>query len=332
MPLVARWGVDPAQAAASAVVPGLWRLKLPLAWPEIPHANAWAIERADGGLLLVDCAMYGPGAFEALERALREAGFGIEDVKVLAGTHAHADHIGLASVVVHHSGASFLLHPSYDHLYEAVREPRRIEAARRRWARRAGVPDDALGVYEDVEEEEHGVAEPLEPDGLLTPGVVLESRLGPWQVVETPGHAPSHVVLWQPDRGLVVSGDLVTRIFAPWYDLGYTPDPVGEYLASLDVVSALGASVLLPGHGRPLDEPEAVLEMHRQGVADRLDAVAAAVDGGATTAYDVAGVVHGMPEAGLDGLWNLGETLAYLWHLRRSGRPADDLFNQTLGR
>ena len=50
-----------------------------------------------------------------------------------------------------------------------------------------------------------------------------------------PGHAPSHVCLHQRERGLLLSGDhLLGRVL--YYDYGYTPDPAGEFLTSLDVV------------------------------------------------------------------------------------------------
>ena len=35
------------------VLPGVWRLRLPLPWPAVPHCNAWAIAAADG-IVLVD--------------------------------------------------------------------------------------------------------------------------------------------------------------------------------------------------------------------------------------------------------------------------------------
>ena len=51
---------------------------------------------------------------------------------------------------------------------------------------------------------------------------------------ETPGHAPSHVVLHQPERRLLLSGDHVLGRISLYFDHGWTPDPVGEFLASLD--------------------------------------------------------------------------------------------------
>ena len=51
------------------VLPGVWRLRLPLPWPGVPHCNAWALAAGDG-IVLVDTGMHEPGSMGHLERAL----------------------------------------------------------------------------------------------------------------------------------------------------------------------------------------------------------------------------------------------------------------------
>ena len=43
-------------ARGERVLPGVWRLRLPLPWPGVPHCNAWAVA-ADGGIVLFDTGM-----------------------------------------------------------------------------------------------------------------------------------------------------------------------------------------------------------------------------------------------------------------------------------
>ena len=59
------------------VLPGLWRLRLPLPWPGVPHCNAWAIAAGDG-IVLVDTGTYEPGSMSHLERALDQVGLKVE--------------------------------------------------------------------------------------------------------------------------------------------------------------------------------------------------------------------------------------------------------------
>jgi len=39
----------PEQPRAERLLPGIWRLRLPLFWPGVPHGNVWAVA-ADGGI------------------------------------------------------------------------------------------------------------------------------------------------------------------------------------------------------------------------------------------------------------------------------------------
>ena len=50
----------------------------------------------------------------------------------------------------------------------------------------------------------------------------------PGSVIETPGHAPSHVCLYQPERRLLISGDHLLGRVSLYFDRGFTPDPVGR--------------------------------------------------------------------------------------------------------
>src|SRR5262249_26982145 len=51
------------------VMPGVWRLRLPLPWPGVPHCNAWAVAAGDG-IVLFDTGMHEPGSLAHLERAM----------------------------------------------------------------------------------------------------------------------------------------------------------------------------------------------------------------------------------------------------------------------
>jgi glyoxylase-like metal-dependent hydrolase (beta-lactamase superfamily II) len=161
------------------------------------------------------------------------------------------------------------------------------------------------------------------PDRDLVPGVEVQTDLGAWQVHETPGHAPSHVVLHQPERGLLLSGDHLLGRVSLYYDYGYSPDPAGEFLSSLDVVDELDVQLVLAGHGRPVREARALTQANRRAVAERLERVRRAIAEGQRTAFEV------LPEMLDDELpgpmmigWGLTEALCYLRHLELRGEAA----------
>ena len=112
------------------MLPGVWRLRLPLPWPGVPHGNVWAVA-ADGGVVLFDTGMGGKGRLRQFDLALAQAGFGLEDVKLLVCTHSHTDHYGLAAPIVEEAGCELWMHP------RVGAHP----AARRRSRRRARAAD-----------------------------------------------------------------------------------------------------------------------------------------------------------------------------------------------
>ena len=78
------------------VLPGVFRLRLPLPWPGVPHCNAWALSCGDG-FVLVDTGMHQPGSLANLERALAMCGMRLEEASLVVCTHAHTDHCGQAA-------------------------------------------------------------------------------------------------------------------------------------------------------------------------------------------------------------------------------------------
>lgn len=102
---------------------------------------------------------------------------------------------------------------------------------------------------------------PLEMLGLIT-AVPDASTHVPWdgpavRILEHRGHAAGHAALLIEDRGVLVAGDMVSDILVPFLDLGAS-DPIGDYLAGLDVLEGVAAAVdaFVPGHGSVGDGAE----------------------------------------------------------------------------
>jgi glyoxylase-like metal-dependent hydrolase (beta-lactamase superfamily II) len=248
----------------------------------------------------------------------------LEHVRLLVITHAHVDHYGQAATVVERSGCEVWMHPNHEHATRAAQDPEAVLQQRIEIARSAGVPPEPLAEWESARREgPSGVAALVEPTRPLLPGVEVRSDLGAWLVIETPGHAPSHVCLFQPERRLLISGDHLLGRISLYYDYGYSPDPVGEFLASLDAVEAFGARLALPGHGRTFADVDAHIEGNRALVRERLDALLGALrERGPLTAFEAVPAVHGAEPTAMTASWWVQETLCYLAHLEATGRAA----------
>jgi len=301
--------------------PGIWRLRLPLPWPGVPHCNAWAVAAGDG-IVLFDTGMHEPGSLAHLERAMDQVNLRLEHVRLIVCTHAHSDHYGQAAPIREAAGCELWLHPNHEHMTLAARDPDAALERRLEVGLQSGVPQAALDRYREQRKGQgFGISELVTPDRDLVPGVTIDTDLGEWSVHETPGHAPSHVCLFQAERRLLISGDHLLGRISLYYDYGYTPDPAGEFLHSLDVVDALDARLCLPGHGRPFTDVHGHVDANRALVHERLDSALGALAGGEPrTALEVQPAVHGEPLTALTGGWWLPETLCYLTHLERLGK------------
>ena len=106
-------------------------------------------------------------------------------------------------------------------------------------------------------------------DGTLDDGDEFDASGVRWVARHTPGHAPGHLVLHQPETGVMVAGDLVSG------ESTIVIDPregsLREYLASLRAARAWAPTVLLPAHGNPL--PPTLLDeyiAHRHARTDQV--------------------------------------------------------------
>jgi glyoxylase-like metal-dependent hydrolase (beta-lactamase superfamily II) len=303
------------------VLPGIWRLRLPLPWPGVPHGNVWAL-RAGDGVVLFDTGIGGKGRLRALDLALGQAGFGFEDVKLLVCTHSHTDHYGLAAPITERAGCELWMHPRWEHVRQMVDDPAAALEQRLEVARQSGVPPAALERYREAREDDDEVWIDAirEPDRDLVPGVEVETDHGTWQVYETPGHAPSHVVLHQPESKLMISGDHLLGRTILFFDYGHSPDPVGEFVSSLDVIEPLDVDLCLPGHGRTFRDPDAKIAEARRQVEEIHGKVRASLEQGERTAFEVVADFLGPDNVnGPASAWVLQIVLSFLDHMALAG-------------
>ena len=281
----------------------------------VPHCNAWAIASGDG-VVLIDCGMHAPDGPKHLQDAMSQCGLDISQVRRLVCTHAHADHCGGASEVVRLSGCEFWVHPAYRDLpeWQALgRTPEIPEAI----AARHGVPQHVSEAWRNFHaSDRRAFGQPVAPTNELRDGVEIATDLGSWIVRETPGHAPSHVCLHQPERALMFTGDHVMGKVSVFFEFSGSRDPVGEFLDSLDIVDQLDPRLGLSGHGRTFLDVGAYVGANRRLIQDRLTAALTAVGRGAPpTAFEVMVGLHGPPPDPISVFWWMNTTLGYLRRL-----------------
>ena len=192
--------------------------------------------------------------------------------------------------------------------------PERIAA----WFVRHGVPVD---VTEDLVVQGHAFAPFIRY--AIDPELLYErNEVGGWQVLELPGHADGHLGFLRD--GVLIAGDHLLRRITPAVGLypESRPDPLGDYLASLERTIEVAPRVVYPGHGEPIHDAPArareLIEHHRTRLDDHLAALSAEP----RTAYEVSLHVFGNELAPTQRRFAVAETLSHLERLVREGWAA----------
>jgi glyoxylase-like metal-dependent hydrolase (beta-lactamase superfamily II) len=293
------------------VAPGIHRIPLPLPSDALRAVNVYAVEGPDG-LTLVDGGWAIPDARDVLERSLATLGAGTADIRRFLVTHVHRDHYSMAAVLGSELGVEVSLglaeRPTLDILHEGA-ESGRI------WGRRILL---SAGAPELVERWEGHVPETVDvgqwryPDRWLERDCRIDLGDRALDAVHTPGHTPGHFVFADHADRLLFAGDHVLSTITP--SIGFVvpppPDPLGDFMASLTKVRALPDLRLLPAHGPVAESSHARVDELLAHHEDRLRLAALAVDGGLSTAFEVAGALP--------------------WTRRERSFDELDLFNQTL--
>jgi glyoxylase-like metal-dependent hydrolase (beta-lactamase superfamily II) len=194
---------------------------------------------AGGTCLVVDPAVTA-GEVDGLASTLLDRGW--TPVAVWS-THAHWDHAL--------DGARFAHLPRWSDGSAAT--DRETLAAER----------DADGELARTGQDPAPIAAAALPYPRRSPGV-LDWPGPPVQVLVHAGHARPHTALVLPEAGVLVAGDMLSDVEIPLLDLS-SDDPVGDYLAALDLLGSVTADVVVPGHGRVGDASE----LRRRVAADR---------------------------------------------------------------
>ena len=278
------------------VVPGVWRLRLPLPWPGVPHCNAWALAAGDG-IVLVDCGMDAPGSMAHLERALEQVGLRLEHVRLLVCTHAHVDHCGQAAAIQARTGCPLWIHPRHEHLTALGDDPEAALARRIEIARQSGVPEAPLrgvGRAPARREQRHErAARPRARPAARRRGGDRPRRVArardarPRAVARRAAPARAAAAAVRRPRARPHLALLRPRLDARPGGASSSPRSTG--------VDALDVRLTLSGHGRPFTDLHGHVEGNRAlvGGAARRGPAPRSRDRGEATAFDLLPPVYG---------------------------------------
>ena len=258
-----------AESRPEEVVPGIFRVEVPLPGSPLKSINSWVIPGGEGRSLVVDTGMLRPECEDALLGGLAALGVDLGRTDVFL-THIHADHSALGGVLAER-GATLHMGRSEAEMLRRFEDREAFFRSMEALGRSFGLTEDEIA---GATRQHPGVrysprtTPPLEP---VDPGDVFTAGRYRFEALATPGHTPGHLCLWEPNHRILIAGDHILGDITPnitcWPGV---EDSLGDYLASLARTRDLGARIALPGHRTPVFDVATRIARLQRHHAERL--------------------------------------------------------------
>jgi glyoxylase-like metal-dependent hydrolase (beta-lactamase superfamily II) len=316
---------------ARAAEQGIRRLAIPTPFM-VGRVNAYLIE--DSPLTLVDSGPNSGKALDELEQALAAHGHAIEDIELLVVTHQHIDHFGLASILARRSGAEVA---ALEGLAPYLGDFREVAELDDRFAERTmllhGIPADVVTALRAVSASFRAWGSAVEVTRPLRDGEELRLRDRTLRVLHRPGHSPSDTVLHDESSATMLAADhlikhissnpLIARPLDAGPDFtGPRPQALLDYIASLRRTREMELSLVLPGHGEPIDDHRALIDQRLRLHDRRAEKIHGLIAAAPRTAHEIALQLWGNI-AVTQAYLTLSEVLGHVDLLLADGRIAE---------
>lgn len=306
------------------ILPNLYRIEITLPNSPLKTLNSYLI-KGEGRFLLIDTGMNRKECMEEMSAALARINVDLKKTDFFI-THLHVDHLGLIGRLVNDISRVY-----FNHLEAAMVS--NVFEKEERWRKTDavylcnGFPADEL----KISSENH----PRRSLGLkqhvdfftLKEGDSIAIGDYVFRCIETPGHSPGHMCLYEASKKLLVAGDHILFDITPnitfWLDMR---NSLKTYLASLRKVYPLDVKLVLPGHRSIMNDHRKRIRELEEHHRNRSNEVLLALEEGAKTAFQVASCITWDIQY---KSWKLlpaqqkwfafGETLAHLIYLEEEG-------------
>lgn len=303
------------------VLPGLYKMEIPLPDNPLKTLNSYVLKGRERNLI-IDTGMNREECRRVMLSGLRDLGVELRKTDFFI-THLHADHCGLVSELYTETSKLYCSETDARIINHGVQWEDIIESARL-----SGFPEDEL-----LEAHNKHPGYKYGPRGYLhftnvREGDIITAGNYRFQCIETPGHTPGHICLYEPQKQVLVSGDHVLHDITPnishWSGNG---NPLEEYLESLDKVRDLKITLVLPGHRSLFRDLKGRIEELKLHHRKRTGEVLSILEKGNLNAYQVAALMSwdltydSWDQFPVPQKWfATGEALAHLRYLEGKGK------------
>ena len=313
------------------ILPNLYKIEIPLPGSPLKATNSYVIKGAKRSLI-VDTGWNREDCRAVLVSGLKECDVDLQQADFFI-THMHADHSGLVSTLASEGAriyygqadAEIIRSITPEHWEKMIDFASKCGFPREEMGRAIGnhpgrrySPDNSLNLY------------------ILKDGDVIDVGDYLFECVETPGHTPGHICLYEPGKKVFICGDHILFDITPNITLSSEErNPLKEYLISLDKVYDLDVELVLPGHRSLLGNQKGRIRELKQHHRTRLEEVISILTKGKQNAFQIASQMtwdigykswDWFPPA--QKLFAFGEALAHLKYLEEEEQVGWDTEEQ----
>jgi len=304
------------------ILPNLYRIQVPLPGSPLKATNSYVIKGTERSLI-ADTGWNREDCMAALVSGLKECGVDLRQADFFI-THMHADHSGLVSTLATEGAKIYFGRADAEIIRFATPEhwEKLID-----FARKCGFPreelDKAIRSHPGHRYSSNGSLNFY----ILEDGDTIDIGGYLFECIETPGHTPGHICLYESSKKMFICGDHILFDITPNITLSTEEgNPLKEYLMSLDKVYDLDVGLALPGHRSTFRNQKERIQELKQHHRARLDEVISILGQGKQNAFQIASQMTWdigyrawdlFPPA--QKLFAFGEALAHLKYLEEEG-------------
>ncbi|MBM7604528.1 glyoxylase-like metal-dependent hydrolase (beta-lactamase superfamily II) [Metabacillus crassostreae] len=271
----------------------VYKFELPTPFP-VGDVNVYLIKGER--LTLVDAGPKTEEAWHSFLQQLNEVGYKPEDIEQIIITHHHPDHVGMLDFFSKDI-------PVYGHVFNSpwLVQDQQFMSKQAQFFERILVEfgvDQRFMPYVKRLNDMLVYSCHRELTGVLKEGDKIDG-LDNWRVLETPGHAQSHIVLYDEKSRVLIGGDLLLKHISPnpllepsmIEGVNDRPKPQLQLNESLAKLLELPISLVYSGHGENIVEVNDLITYRLKKQAERAEQVRKFIAEKPLTAFEVSKVL-----------------------------------------
>jgi len=225
----------------------IYIIEIPLPENPLKATNSYFIRGKERNLL-IDTGFNRSECQVAMEQAIGKIGFYMDNTDLFI-THVHSDHSGLAGYLVKPGTKIY----TGKYCAQYLMDKKEIINFKK-FVIQSGL--SGMGVSPNDNSIHQGIkyaCSKISQANVIADEDIIEVGDVTLRCIETTGHAPGHMCLYESERKILFSGDHILGNITPNNTIWDTPwenayDYLGAYLKNLDKIALLEIKLVLPGH------------------------------------------------------------------------------------